>query len=348
MLLLVGLVVVALVVAIVALPRLTGGGGDSLTVVGMVTLDAPVVGADVRIVDEEGDQLASATTDEWGTFEVDVDPLPELFRVEVSGGDVDEQLLPTPLAAVIERGVADETGPGWVGVDVHLGSTLVAAYLDDHGGTIDEAETALRAHLGLDDDTDLGPSLHDHPEFAATTFLEVADTGVEAQIENTVAAMADGETASYPAPQANEVINGCDLSALPVSCQGAVLHNMRLQYANFEDADLRGVTFTGANLYRANLTRADLRAANLTATNLNRASLLGAHLSDAKLVGARMIGVDLSGANLSGAALVSAELPGANLTDANLSGANLSGAILTDATLCRTTMPDGSVDDSGC
>ena len=52
---------------------------------------------------------------------------------------------------------------------------------------------------------------------------------------------------------------------------------------------------------------------------------------------------DLSEANLEGANLEGADLGGANLTGAKLEGANLEGA-----KLCRTTMPDGTMVNSGC
>ena len=48
-------------------------------------------------------------------------------------------------------------------------------------------------------------------------------------------------------------------------------------------------------------------------------------------------------ANLEGANLTGADLEGADLYKANLEGSDLSGAIL-----CNTTMPDGTIDNSGC
>ena len=48
-------------------------------------------------------------------------------------------------------------------------------------------------------------------------------------------------------------------------------------------------------------------------------------------------------ANLEGANLTGANLEGADLYKANLEGSDLSGAIL-----CNTTMPDGTIDNSGC
>ena len=46
--------------------------------------------------------------------------------------------------------------------------------------------------------------------------------------------------------------------------------------------------------------------------------------------------------------LKDADLSAANLVNANLTGADLGSAIVMDIILCNTTMPDGSVNDSGC
>ena len=57
---------------------------------------------------------------------------------------------------------------------------------------------------------------------------------------------------------------------------------------------------------------------------------------------------DLFKAILSGANLSRAYLNGAWLRKADLSEADLTGAIMNGVILCNTTMPDGSVNDSGC
>jgi hypothetical protein len=60
--------------------------------------------------------------------------------------------------------------------------------------------------------------------------------------------------------------------------------------------------------------------------------------------GISLIGADASGANFRGANLSNACLVGADLTDATFNAAtNLGGAIF-----CRTTMPNGRVNNSGC
>jgi uncharacterized protein YjbI with pentapeptide repeats len=57
---------------------------------------------------------------------------------------------------------------------------------------------------------------------------------------------------------------------------------------------------------------------------------------------------DLFNSILSGANLSRAYLNGAWLRKANPSEADLTGTIMNGVILCNTTMPDGSVNDSGC
>ena len=54
------------------------------------------------------------------------------------------------------------------------------------------------------------------------------------------------------------------------------------------------------------------------------------------------------GCGLKNADLYKADLSGANLSGANLTEADLMDVIMMDVILCNTTMPDGSVNDSGC
>lgn len=64
-------------------------------------------------------------------------------------------------------------------------------------------------------------------------------------------------------------------------------------------------------------------------------------------------GCDLRGALLSWADLRLADLKGADLSGADLTRTNLKGAVMTGANLqgvifCRTVMPDGKKNNSGC
>ena len=86
----------------------------------------------------------------------------------------------------------------------------------------------------------------------------------------------------------------------------------------------------GANVSRCNLVGYDpTTPPDCTGCNLSRANLRGANLS----------GANLTKANLSGACLVDATLNGATISN----NTNLYNAIF-----CRTIMPDGSPNNSGC
>lgn len=89
----------------------------------------------------------------------------------------------------------------------------------------------------------------------------------------------------------------------------AVLRERRPEHETGSQAfDLSNTFLSGANLYKASLTGADLREADLREADLNEADLRGANL----------YGADLRGANLRG------------------------------ATFCKTTMPDGTINNNDC
>ncbi len=126
---------------------------------------------------------------------------------------------------------------------------------------------------------------------------------------------------------------------------------MKLNSANFTEADLSGANLdkadlSSANLYGTNLNRAGLRSTDLSgaylgAASLNEADLSGANLLRAVLNGASLVEANLSRVNLRSARLIGANLRMVRLTQANLSFANFQGADLgtanlTEATLVRT------------
>jgi uncharacterized protein YjbI with pentapeptide repeats len=149
---------------------------------------------------------------------------------------------------------------------------------------------------------------------------------------------------------------------------GAGLTSANLTGANLTEANLTGAVladgtlsnailnfanFTGANLEGAILGNAQLNSANFTGANLGGAQLNSANFTGANLTGAILGNAQLNSANLTGANLTDANLTGANLTGANLTGANLigdtfNGVTLAGAVFCNTTMPDRSVNYSGC
>lgn len=135
-------------------------------------------------------------------------------------------------------------------------------------------------------------------------------------------------------------------------------HRINLISANLSGALLSGAFLSGADLSEVNLSGTILSGADLSGVNLTRGFLSGAFLSGADLSGAFLNEADLSGADLSGAFLSGADLVEANLRGAFLSGADLrgaflneadlSGALLENAKFCRTTMPDGTVNNRDC
>lgn len=83
------------------------------------------------------------------------------------------------------------------------------------------------------------------------------------------------------------------------------------------------------------------------------ANLTGCDFEDSSTLKVGCVNCNLSKANLTEAIVVDADLSGADLTDACLvdadfNGANLAGATTSGAVFCRTTLPDGSIDNSGC
>lgn len=74
----------------------------------------------------------------------------------------------------------------------------------------------------------------------------------------------------------------------------------------------------------------------------------GVNLANQLLSGANLSGADLTDANLRGAQIVKVDMAGTDLTGADLEGAFFSGGYPQGATFCRTTMPDGTEQSSGC
>lgn len=182
--------------------------------------------------------------------------------------------------------------------------------------------------------------------------------------------------------EAQQTVNGCQIKR-KTSCPNVNLSGADLTKSNLSGADLSGANLSGANLsadriteanlvkanlYNANLSEANLSETYMTGANLSRANLAKANLSqsslpDANLREANLSGADLSLANLKGADLTGANAKGAvflmtlltnanltrvDLTEATLTGTNLRNTILEGAKFCKTTMPDKSINNSGC
>jgi uncharacterized protein YjbI with pentapeptide repeats len=118
----------------------------------------------------------------------------------------------------------------------------------------------------------------------------------------------------------NPRLAGVDLTALDMhrlNLEGAIMRGVVAQACNLQEAILRSVNATGADISLSKMAYADLNAANLTSVNFTA--------------------TDMTGVRLTGANLTNAILNGANLTNASLTGANVTGVRFDE----RTTWPDG-------
>ena len=117
-----------------------------------------------------------------------------------------------------------------------------------------------------------------------------------------------------------------------------ILTGITWQAVAFSEADLEKLKSS------LKCPKCDLAGADLSGTKL-----AGANLTYANLDKARFFRAELAGANLSEAVLTGSDLFNADLTDAVLTDAKLNWVKnLNKAILCRTTMPDATVDNSGC
>ncbi len=117
--------------------------------------------------------------------------------------------------------------------------------------------------------------------------------------------------------------------------RGANLSEICIGYADlrgvsFDGANLKGAWLKGANLQNASLQNVDF-SANVSGRGRGPGRLLFANLSGADLTNADLRGVDLSYTNLNGA-----DLTGVDLTDADLSRASLVGTTVEDSVFRNT------------
>ena len=92
-----------------------------------------------------------------------------------------------------------------------------------------------------------------------------------------------------------------------------------------------------------------LKTNSCPSCELSKATLEGADLTKANLKWVNLSGADLTEASLQGADLTNVYLGQARLNQADLTGAKLEGVVgISKAIFCKTTMPDGTINDSGC
>jgi Pentapeptide repeats (8 copies) len=104
----------------------------------------------------------------------------------------------------------------------------------------------------------------------------------------------------------------------------------------------------GANLVGAGLANAELNNSNLQRVDLAGSDLSSSDLRSTNLTSAVVTNVILRSADLSKSNLTSVNLTGSDLTDAYLRGATTNPAIFQSTIRCRTTKPDGSIDNTSC
>lgn len=127
------------------------------------------------------------------------------------------------------------------------------------------------------------------------------------------------------------------------------LCNVDARFANFAQADMRGVTLNGSNLSHARLDGADFRSGRLMKSGgaglpdavIDRnGSATGVDFTFCSLNGATFEGADLKDADFSGAIIVGTKFKGARMA-----GVRLTGAILTDVDLAELPLPAGALQD---
>ncbi|MDD2767695.1 MAG: pentapeptide repeat-containing protein [Methylococcus sp.] len=112
----------------------------------------------------------------------------------------------------------------------------------------------------------------------------------------------------------------------------------RCPRAYLAGADLARADLTGAYLAFADIARANLRNTLFAGANMEGASLQDATVNESSFDNAYLGDANLSYSHWSNIALVNTNLRGANVHE--MQQANV--------TYCNVTLPDGSVDNSGC
>ncbi len=128
----------------------------------------------------------------------------------------------------------------------------------------------------------------------------------------------------------------------------AILNDAQMKFVNLTGADLSRVSMQRVNLLHALLNKANLAHANLTGANLSSAQMVEADLQQTVLTEASFTGADLGGANLTKANLSFARLGRVsalktNFQLANLSGTDWQGADLSGADLSRANLNNANL-----
>jgi len=148
-------------------------------------------------------------------------------------------------------------------------------------------------------------------------------------------------------------------SFLYAEMAGVNLEGFQLSFNDFSQADLTGANLKSVVVKHSELKSAKFIGANLEGAWFEHSSANGADFSGANLAGARFMGTSLQSASFDGANLREASfgnggyIDGVDFTDADLTGASFgvmfnSSFIVKLPIYCRTTMPDGSLNNQDC
>ena len=143
--------------------------------------------------------------------------------------------------------------------------------------------------------------------------------------------------ACAPAAAACAPDSGPNLSNRVVT-NAALSRHSSLECANFQNSDLRGLSFLQADLETADFRHANVTAVDFSQATLKGSNFFGAHAARASFGQAMMQYANLGNADLKGADFIQTYLEHAVLT-----GANTSGADFTQADTYKTTgLPSSS------
>lgn len=194
---------------------------------------------------------------------------------------------------------------------------LVSAFLDTNDGA--------QGELGLRDDTNAGLETTGPAVNTATStvphYLQIAVRNVDG-----VDCSGSGKVFDIP------VAIGADLGGI-----------------NLASAQLPGAVLANSDLTGASLTQVSLAAGTGdTQPNLSYADLSGTATTPTPAIGVNFEAAQLIGTDLSDMTLTRADFQNTNLLLADLQGSSVAQVNFGGARYCRTTLPDGSVNNDDC
>lgn len=138
---------------------------------------------------------------------------------------------------------------------------------------------------------------------------------------------------------------GVDMSAM-------ILYQVSIGGADLSAADFQDSRITLASLFNSNFTSANMRGVVFSSSRASGVDFGLANLAEAKFYSTNLSGALFVGANLRNATFSQGTIiDNADFTDADLTGAvfeSLGASTGRPPIYCRTTMPDGSMNNENC